>query len=59
MKSSTHDKVEGAAKNAAGRVKEVTGKALGNQNLQAEGKTEQVVGRIQEKIGELRKLLGN
>ena len=58
MKSSTQDKAEGTAKNIAGRVKEVTGKAVGNPRLKAEGKAEQVEGQTQKKIGEIKKVLG-
>jgi uncharacterized protein YjbJ (UPF0337 family) len=59
MKSSTQDKVEGTAKNIAGRIKEVTGKAVGNPRLQADGKAEKVEGKIQKKVGEIKKVLGN
>ena len=59
MKSSTQDKAEGVAKSLAGRVKEVTGKAIGNPRLQADGKAEKVEGRIQKKVGEIEKVLGN
>ncbi|MGD1031680.1 MAG: CsbD family protein [Opitutaceae bacterium] len=58
MKSSTNDKVEGAAKNIAGTVKEFAGNATGNDRLKAEGKAEQVEGRTQKKIGEIKKVLG-
>ena len=58
MKSSTNDKVEGAAKNIAGTVKEVAGNATGNDRLKAEGKAEQVEGQTQKKIGEIKKVLG-
>ena len=58
MKSSTQDKAEGTAKNIAGRVKEVTGKAVGNPRLQADGKAEKVEGQIQKKVGEIKKVIG-
>ena len=59
MKTSTKDKVEGTAKNIAGRVKEVTGKAVGNPRLQAAGNAEKVEGQIQKKVGDIKKVLGN
>jgi uncharacterized protein YjbJ (UPF0337 family) len=59
MKSSIHDKAEGTAKNIAGRVKEVTGKVIGNHRLQADGKAEKAEGQIQKKVGEIEKVLGN
>ena len=59
MKSSTRDQAEGTAKTIAGRVKESTGTMLGNPRLQAGGKAGQIKGRIQKKIGEIKKVLGN
>ena len=59
MKTSTQDKAEGIAKNIAGRVKEVTGKAVGNPCLQADGRAEKVEGQIQKKVGDIKKVLGN
>lgn len=58
MKSSIQDKAEGTAKNIAGRVKEVAGKAVGNPRLQADGNAEKVEGQIQKKIGDIKKVLG-
>jgi uncharacterized protein YjbJ (UPF0337 family) len=59
MKSSTHDKAEGTAKDIAGGVKEVTGKAVGNDRLQADGKAEKVEGQVQKKVGEIKQVLGS
>jgi uncharacterized protein YjbJ (UPF0337 family) len=59
MKSSTHDKAEGTAKNIAGTIKNLTGKALGNPRLESAGKAQQVEGRVQKKIGEIEKVLGD
>jgi uncharacterized protein YjbJ (UPF0337 family) len=58
MKTSPQDRAEGTAKKIAGRVKEVTGKAIGNPRLQADGKAKKVEGQIQKKIGEIKKVLG-
>lgn len=58
MKSSTQDKAEGTAKNISGSVKEATGKLIGNPKMEAAGKAEKVDGQIQEKIGEVKKVLG-
>ena len=58
MKSSTQDKAEGTAKNIAGSVKETTGKLIGNPDMEAAGKAEKVEGQIQEKVGEVKKVLG-
>jgi uncharacterized protein YjbJ (UPF0337 family) len=59
MKSSTQDRVEGTAKNIAGRVKETTGKAVGNPRLQAAGRAEKVEGQIQKKIGDIKQAIGS
>jgi uncharacterized protein YjbJ (UPF0337 family) len=59
MKSSTRDKTEGTAKNIAGSVKVASGKVLGNPRLQVGGNADQVEGRTQKKIGDIKKVLGN
>ena len=58
MKSSTKDKTEGMFHEAKGKVKEVTGKITDNPNLEAKGKSEKIAGKVQEKIGEVKKVLG-
>jgi uncharacterized protein YjbJ (UPF0337 family) len=58
MKSSNQDKAEGTAKNIAGSVKEAAGKLIGNPRLEADGKAEKIEGQIQEKVGEIKKVLG-
>jgi uncharacterized protein YjbJ (UPF0337 family) len=45
------DRVEGAAKQAKGKVKEVAGKAVGDEKLKADGKADQVKGKVQNTIG--------
>jgi uncharacterized protein YjbJ (UPF0337 family) len=57
MKSSTHDKVEGSAKEAKGAVKQGAGKLVGNDRLQAEGRADKVEGKVQKKVGEIEKAL--
>ncbi|MEO6004814.1 MAG: CsbD family protein [Opitutus sp.] len=58
MKSSTQDKVEGAAKDLKGRAKEVAGRAVGNPNLQDEGTADRAAGKIQNKTGDVKKVFG-
>jgi len=41
-----------------GKVKETVGKVVGNRDLEAEGKVENVDGKIQEKIGQVEKVVG-
>ena len=58
MDSSTHDKVQGTAKEAVGKVKEETGKAIGNQDLQDRGTAEKVGGKVERKVGDVKKVFG-
>jgi uncharacterized protein YjbJ (UPF0337 family) len=56
LKSGTRDEIEGTAKNLAGKVKEATGKALGNPRLASQGRYDQLEGKTQKKIGQVKKL---
>jgi uncharacterized protein YjbJ (UPF0337 family) len=56
MKSSTQDKAEGTAKDLKGKVKEGAGKLVGNERLQAEGRADQVDGKVQKKVGDVKKV---
>ena len=56
MKSSNQDKVEGPGKDIAGKVKEGIGKAVGNDRLRAEGNADQAEGKIQKKVGDIKKV---
>lgn len=46
-----HDRIEGAAKNIGGKMKEAAGKVTGDHKLQAEGKADQVEGKVQNAVG--------
>jgi len=37
-------------------LKEVTGRATRNPNLEAEGDTDRVAGKVQRKVGEIKKV---
>jgi len=52
-----HDRVEGAAKNIGGNIKEAAGKVTGDEKLKAEGRAEQVEGKIQNAVGGLKDTL--
>lgn len=45
------DRVEGAARNVGGKVKEGVGKLVGDEKLRREGQVDQVRGRAQNAIG--------
>ena len=46
-----HDRIEGAAKQAGGNIKEAAGKLTGDEKLQAEGRADQVEGKSQNTVG--------
>ena len=52
-----HDRVEGAAKNIGGNIKEAAGKVTGDEKLKAEGRAEQVEGKVQNAVGGLKDTL--
>lgn len=56
MNSSTKDKIEGTAKEAAGKVKEKTGQVIGNPDLRDRGTDEKVAGKVQRKVGDVKKV---
>ena len=58
MKSSTKDNIEGKMHQVKGKIKETVGKAVGNPDLEAEGKVENLGGKVQEKIGDVKKVVG-
>ncbi len=49
---STTDKIKGAANQVGGKIKEGVGKAIGNEQMEVEGKVQQVKGKTQQKVGE-------
>ena len=59
MKSSTKDKVKGTFHDAKGKVKEMAGKITDNPKLEAKGSAEKIAGKVQKKIGQVKKVLGN
>jgi uncharacterized protein YjbJ (UPF0337 family) len=51
------DRIKGAAKQAAGNVKESIGKMTGDKSLQAEGAIEKAQGVIQSEFGKAKDAL--
>ena len=51
------DRIEGAAKNMGGKVKEAAGKVTGDEKLKAEGRADQVEGKVQNAVGGLKDTL--
>jgi uncharacterized protein YjbJ (UPF0337 family) len=58
MKSSTKDKIKGGIQEAKGKVKETTGRATGNRDLEDRGTLEKAGGKIQRKVGDVKKVFG-
>ena len=45
------DPIERAAKNMGGKIKESAGKVTGDEKLKAEGRADQVEGKVQNAVG--------
>jgi len=58
MKSSIRDKAEGNFHEAKGKAKEVAGKLSDNPKLRAGGTVEKIAGKVQEKVGQIKQVLG-
>jgi uncharacterized protein YjbJ (UPF0337 family) len=57
MKTSTKDRIEGKFHEAKGAVKEKAGAATGNPGLESRGQDEKVAGKVQNKVGQVEKVL--
>ena len=51
------DRIAGAAKEIKGSVKETIGRAVGDAKLQADGRADQVEGKVQNAVGGLKDAL--
>jgi uncharacterized protein YjbJ (UPF0337 family) len=58
MKSSIRDKAEGTYHELKGKAKEVAGKLSDNPKLQVSGVVEKIAGKVQGKIGQVKKVIG-
>jgi len=58
MKASTKDQAKGKLERLKGGIKELVGKATGRRQLEAEGKDQTLGGKAQEKLGQVKKVLG-
>lgn len=58
MDESTQDKAEGKFHELKGKVKEKAGRATNDPDLESEGQTETLDGKIQKKIGQVEKVFG-
>ena len=53
------DQVRGRVKEAQGKIKEVAGKLVGNEKLEAKGKIQKVLGKAQAKFGDVKQDMKN
>ena len=53
------DRIEGAARNIGGKIKEGVGNITGDEKLKAEGKADQVAGKVQNTIGGIKDALND
>jgi uncharacterized protein YjbJ (UPF0337 family) len=56
MKSSTQDKAEGTMKDLKGKAKEAIGKGAADENMRDEGRADQAEGKVQKKVGDVKKV---
>ncbi len=45
------DRIDGSLKNIGGKIKEAAGNVTGDEKLKAEGKADQVAGKVQNAVG--------
>ena len=57
MKPSTKDQLEGTLHEVKGTIKKSAGHLTGKPELEAEGKVEKAAGKIQQKLGQVEKVL--
>ena len=57
MKSSKKDEAKGKMHQAKGKIKEIAGKVILNPDLEADGTDENIAGKVQEKLGQVKEVL--
>lgn len=48
------NQIKSQLKESEGKIKEVTGKIVGNKNLQQKGEVEKNIGKLQKKFGNIK-----
>jgi len=59
MADSVKDKVAGTAHDVKGTIKEKVGHATNNPDMEADGAVEKIGGKVQKKVGDVEKALGD
>jgi uncharacterized protein YjbJ (UPF0337 family) len=57
MSESIKDKIEGKAHELKGAIKEKLGSAMDNPDLESEGTAEKIAGKVQQKVGDVEKII--
>jgi uncharacterized protein YjbJ (UPF0337 family) len=58
MKSSTEDHAQGMFENLKGKFRQIAGIVTGDHELEAKGKAQTLAGKSQEKLGDIKKVVG-
>jgi uncharacterized protein YjbJ (UPF0337 family) len=58
MNSGARDEAEGKWHKVKGKLKEFAGELSNDPKLETEGTNEKIVGKVQEKIGQVKKVVG-
>ena len=56
MKPSTKDQVQGKIHELKGKLKQTVGQATNNPNLADQGQAEKLAGKVQKKVGQIKKV---
>jgi uncharacterized protein YjbJ (UPF0337 family) len=56
MKSSVRDQVEGTLHEVKGKAKQAAGEATNSPELAAEGRDENLAGKVQKKVGQIKQV---
>jgi uncharacterized protein YjbJ (UPF0337 family) len=56
MNDSKTDKIKGTVHEAKGKIKEKVGQVINDPDLTAEGQDENIAGKVQKKVGEVKRV---
>jgi uncharacterized protein YjbJ (UPF0337 family) len=58
MKPSTKDRIKGKFHEVKGKAKEKAGQVTNNPDLESEGRSENLAGKVQKKLGQIKDVFG-
>ena len=56
MNSSTNDQIEGKLHEVKGKIEETAGRVAGDPDLESKGQAENLAGKLQSKVGQIKKV---